>query len=130
MRGDIQYTMSVYEVVKSFVPEVVERSTRPMQAWVPGVTPLSTVPEVVIMSALYLTVVLGGQVVMRRFPAVPARVLKVPFLVHNVLLSLGSGVLLILMLEDVYPFFMKHGAHGSICLSEVCLLYTSDAADE
>lgn len=116
---DIQDTMSAYEVVKSFVPEAVQRFTRPMQAWVPGVTPLSTVPEVVIMSALYLTVVLGGQVVMRRFPAVPARVLKVPFLVHNVLLSLGSGVLLILMLEDVYPFFMKHGAHGSICLSEV-----------
>ena len=111
--------MSLYDSVKALVPDYVQRSTRSMQSWQAGVTPLSTLPAVIGMSVLYLVVVLGGQELMRSRPAVPSQYLKIPFLVHNVLLSVGSGLLLALMLEDVLPFLWAHGPHDSICLPEV-----------
>ncbi|WFC94732.1 very-long-chain 3-oxoacyl-CoA synthase [Malassezia brasiliensis] len=111
--------MSLYAAVKACVPESVQRFTRPMQSWQPGVTPLSTWPVVLGMSVLYLTVVLGGQELMRNRNPVPNKYLKIPFLVHNVLLSFGSGLLLALMLEDVLPFMWAHGPHDSICQLEV-----------
>ena len=52
--------MSLYAAVKGLVPESVQRFTRPMQSWQPGVTPFSTWPVVLGMSVLYLVVVLGG----------------------------------------------------------------------
>ena len=48
-------------------------------------------------------------------PVIPASYLKYPFLLHNVLLSAGSGWLLALMLEEVLPIWSRNGAFYSIC---------------
>lgn len=86
-----------------------------MHRWVPGVTPLSTLPEVLLYSVGYVVVVLGGREVMRFFPPVPARVLKWPFFVHNALLTLGSLLLLLLYLERVIPFWQNSSFHDTAC---------------
>lgn len=111
--------MSVYELVRSVIPDSVKRATVPIQLWETGVTPLSTGKEVAFMSVLYLVVVLGGQELMRNFRPVPARVLRLPFIAHNILLSLSSGLLLWLILEETLPFVSKHGWHKAICRFEV-----------
>lgn len=107
--------MALYEGIKSLLPPSVVRYTAPMHFWQPGVTPLSTVMSVVAMSVGYITIVLGGQAVMRHLPAVPARVLKIPFFLHNVLLCLGSLLLLCLYLELEIPIIFRYGLHNSIC---------------
>lgn len=48
-------------------------------------------------------------------PVIPASYLKYPFLIHNILLSAGSGWLLALMLEEVYPIWSRNGPYYSIC---------------
>ncbi|WFC99420.1 very-long-chain 3-oxoacyl-CoA synthase [Malassezia yamatoensis] len=111
--------MSLYQTLKEYVPESVQRFTTPMQLWQPGVTPISTTTSVVSMSVLYLVVILGGQELMRNRAPIPSRYLKVPFFIHNVLLSVGSGLLLALILEEVLPFAWAHGVHDSICRPEV-----------
>jgi hypothetical protein len=73
---------------------------------------LSTWPQVLIGMVLYLTIVLGGREIMRNRPAF---VLKWPFIVHNVILVLVSGVLLVCMLEILVPMIWKHGFQWSVC---------------
>lgn len=51
----------------------------------------------------------------REKPVIPALYLKYPFLIHNILLSAGSGWLLALMLEEIVPIFRRNGAFYSIC---------------
>lgn len=51
----------------------------------------------------------------RPLPVIPASLLKYPFLLHNVLLSAGSGWLLALILEEVLPIYKRNGAYYSIC---------------
>lgn len=99
----------------ALVPAFVRDATRPIHFWQPGVTPMSTLTEVVWGAAGYLLIVLGGQEVMRYFPAVPAHWLRLPFLLHNLLLSLGSLLLLVLYLERVVPFMATYGLHSSLC---------------
>lgn len=106
----------------ALVPASVREATRPIQSWQPGVTPFSTPTEVVLAAAGYLLVVLGGQQVMRHFPAVPAHWLRLPFLLHNLLLSLGSLILLVLYLERTIPFLMSHGVHPTLCSFKVYYL--------
>lgn len=111
--------MLLYDVLKAAVPQNVAEFTRPIQSWVPGVTPISTTPAVITASLTYLVVVLGGQYLMRSLPAVPSKYVRLPFFLHNVLLSLGSLVLLVLYLERMLPFMLRFGIHNSVCLREV-----------
>ncbi|KOS13680.1 fatty acid elongase [Malassezia pachydermatis] len=107
--------MALYELLKANMPASIVQWTTPIQAWVPGVTPMSTLPSVFITSAAYLVVVLGGQEIMRFFPAVPAKYVKIPFFIHNLLLSLGSLVLLLLYLERQFLLIRQYDLHDSIC---------------
>ncbi|WFD20283.1 very-long-chain 3-oxoacyl-CoA synthase [Malassezia caprae] len=101
------------------LPASVRDATSPIQSWQPGVTPMSTLTEVVWGAMGYLVIVLGGQQVMRHFPAVPAHWLRLPFLLHNLLLTLGSLLLLVLYLERVFPFMATYGLHPSLCAHQV-----------
>ena len=40
------------------------------------------------------------------------------FRAHNLLLSVGSGVLLVLMAEEIGPVVLKRGLRGAICDEE------------
>lgn len=111
--------MTLYEKIAAAVPVPLREVLEPAAAWRPGYTPLATWSGAFAASATYLAVVLGGQEVMRALPPVPARAAKWPAFVHNVLLSLGSGVLLVLMLEEVLRLGLRVGPYASICSQEM-----------
>ncbi|WVQ85742.1 hypothetical protein IAT38_007909 [Cryptococcus sp. DSM 104549] len=82
------------------------------KTWVPGQSPLSTQKAVVAAIGTYLLVIFGGREIMKSRQ--PFK-LTIPFQIHNVYLTLGSGLLLALMLEEIVPLYLKHGFFWSIC---------------
>jgi fatty acid elongase 3 len=80
--------------------------------YVPGKTPLSTLPVVSATLASYLVIIFGIQEVMRNRP--PQK-LNTLFRVHNAFLTLGSGLLLALMVEEVASIWIKSGTYGTMC---------------
>jgi len=83
--------------------------------YVPGVTPLSTQKEVLGSLVTYLAVIFGIQHVMRDRAPIRANGL---FQLHNVILTLGSGILLVLMVEEVVPILWKGGLFHAMCGDE------------
>ncbi|KDE09745.1 hypothetical protein MVLG_00145 [Microbotryum lychnidis-dioicae p1A1 Lamole] len=83
-----------------------------MLQWTVGVSPLSTNTEVVSALAVYLAVIFGGQYLMQDRKAFQFKSL---FMLHNFLLSAGSGLVLALMLEEVLPILYQHGFFYAIC---------------
>ncbi|KAI8074784.1 GNS1/SUR4 family-domain-containing protein [Gongronella butleri] len=77
-----------------------------------GVTPLSTDNEVIISCITYFVVIFGGRFLMQ---SVPAQRLQIPFQLHNLLLTLVSGALLVLMVEQIFPIIYNHGILYAIC---------------
>lgn len=80
--------------------------------WVPGQSPISTNKEVVICIVTYLLVIFGGRELMRS--RAPFK-LTALFQLHNLILTSGSLVLLLLMLEEIIPMYFKQGFLFSIC---------------
>lgn len=80
--------------------------------WEPPQTPLSTYSTVFAAMITYLSIIFGGQRLMADRKPMQ---LKPFFMLHNILLSLGSLWLLILMIEQVAPIVYNHGAFYSIC---------------
>lgn len=80
--------------------------------YVPGETPLSTTPQVVAALATYLAVIFGLREVMKTQAPLKLQFL---FQLHNVILSSGSALLLVLMAEEVAPIVWKHGLFYGIC---------------
>lgn len=80
--------------------------------FVEGVTPLSTWPATLSALITYYAVVFGGREIMR--PYRPAR-LNTIFKVHNLALSILSGVLLALFIEQLVPTLMTKGIFSAIC---------------
>ncbi|KAI9245908.1 ELO family [Sporodiniella umbellata] len=77
-----------------------------------GVTPLSTTSEVTIACITYYIVIFGGRFLMKESEAFK---LKIPFMIHNALLTLVSGILLVLMVEEVFPVIYYRGFYAAIC---------------
>jgi hypothetical protein len=63
----------------------------------------------------YFIVIFGGRYLMTN---VPAFKLQVPFMIHNALLTLVSGILLVLMVEQILPIFYRQGLLAAICANE------------
>lgn len=104
-------TMAFADLILSF-PSLVPPFPFSLTHYVPGVTPLSTASSVVTALIVYLSVIFGLREYMK-----PLKPLKFQFLfrAHNVLLSLGSFILLVLMLEEVIPIVWKHGLFYGMC---------------
>ncbi|ODN83978.1 hypothetical protein, variant [Cryptococcus amylolentus CBS 6039] len=83
-----------------------------LTTWVPGESPLSTQKAVVAAIGTYLLIIFGGREIMKNRPAFK---LQIPFQIHNVYLTLGSGLLLALMLEEIIPMYLRHGFFFAIC---------------
>ncbi|KAI9321078.1 fatty acid elongase [Dichotomocladium elegans] len=84
-------------------------------AFVEGETPLSTTPEVLIGCVTYLVVIFGGRFMLSESsPYHP----KFIFRLHNLLLTLVSGALLLLLVEQLVPQLARHGLYYTICSSE------------
>ena len=77
-----------------------------------GVTSMSTWSSMLAALVTYYTVVLGGRKFMRNQKPVP---LNFAFKVHNLCLSVLSGILLVLMLEQIVPMLRSDGLFHSIC---------------
>ncbi|KAG8829403.1 hypothetical protein FRC17_006645 [Serendipita sp. 399] len=80
--------------------------------WVPGSTPLSTTPVVVAWIVGYLATIFTIQYLLRDSKPY---VLNTWFRAHNIVLSVGSGVLLWLFAEEIGPLVWKHGWRWAIC---------------
>lgn len=80
--------------------------------WIPEVTPLSTWSGVTTALASYLATIFGIQELMKgRSP----QNLNTLFRVHNAFLSIGSLLLLILMMEEVLPILFTSGVYDTMC---------------
>ncbi|KAJ1967415.1 Fatty acyl-CoA elongase/Polyunsaturated fatty acid specific elongation enzyme [Dimargaris xerosporica] len=80
--------------------------------YVRGVTPLSTNFEAFSLMVVYLTVIFGGQWLMKNFKPIRANLL---FQIHNFFLTVVSLGLLLLFIEQVYPMYRAHGLLFTIC---------------
>ena len=83
-----------------------------LYSYVKAQTPLSTDKSVVSALVAYLTVIFGIQAFQKNRPA---QKLTTLFQAHNVFLSVGSALLLALMLEEILPIMWKHGLYYSLC---------------
>ncbi len=80
--------------------------------YVRGATPLSTQPVVIGILAGYLATIFGIREIMKtRQP----QKLTFLFQLHNVILSSGSALLLMLMLEEIIPIYWRHGVFYALC---------------
>ncbi|ODH52846.1 hypothetical protein GX48_01040 [Paracoccidioides brasiliensis] len=75
-------------------------------------TPMSTLNETLIGLASYYVIVFGGREIMRNRPAMK---LKGIFLIHNLFLTLISGTLLALFIEQLLPTLWRKGIFFAIC---------------
>ncbi|RCH93543.1 hypothetical protein CU097_010211 [Rhizopus azygosporus] len=83
--------------------------------FIEGVTPLSTLQEVIIGCITYLVVIFGGQYLLTN-----ASPMKLKFLnqVHNLFLTVISLILLLLTIEQLFPKLYYHGLYYTICSEE------------
>lgn len=103
----------IYTLLDSLTPQALKPGYE-LTHWVPGRTPLSTDREVIVAIVTYLVVIFGGRELMKS--RAPFK-LQTLFQIHNVILSAGSLLLLVLMLEEIVPLYLKHGFFWSICNS-------------
>lgn len=80
--------------------------------FVPGETPMSTLAATATMLISYYIIVFGGRELMKKREPF---VLRYPFLVHNFYLTVISGVLLALFIEQLLPTVVRNGVFFSIC---------------
>ena len=80
--------------------------------FLPGYTLLSTIPEVVGAIAAYYITIFAGYQIMKRQPALKLNAL---FMAHNLFLTLLSGGLLALFIEQIFPIVWRNGVFYSIC---------------
>ena len=80
--------------------------------FVVGETPMSTLRGSILAIALYYTIIFGGQQLMRSRPA-----FKVDnvFIFHNLCMTLISGALLALFVEQLAPILRARGFLEAIC---------------
>lgn len=83
-----------------------------LMTYIPGETPLSTTPAVLATLTSYLAVIFGVKALMKHQQPLKLTPL---FQAHNVILSSGSLILLILMLEEIVPIIWQHGVFYSLC---------------
>ncbi|KIJ26916.1 hypothetical protein M422DRAFT_191585 [Sphaerobolus stellatus SS14] len=79
-----------------------------------GVTPLSTWSTVLPALAVYLAIVFSIQAFMRSRQAIKLNTL---FQIHNIYLTSGSLLLLLLMVEEIGPIVWKNGLFNGMCNS-------------
>ncbi|KAK7061939.1 elongation of fatty acids protein [Favolaschia claudopus] len=85
---------------------------RHLYSFVEGQTPLSTNRAVFGSLAGYLALIFGIQAAMKNRP--PQR-LNTLFQAHNVILSSGSLLLLVLLLEEIVPIIWRDGIFAGMC---------------
>ncbi|GAN10785.1 fatty acid elongase [Mucor ambiguus] len=83
--------------------------------FVQGVTPLSTLHEVIIGCITYVIVIFGGQFLLSNASPVKCKMLNQ---IHNAFLTIVSFVLLVLLIEQLVPSLVNRGLYYAICSEE------------
>lgn len=83
-----------------------------LTSYVIGETPLSTWTSVCTALVSYLAIVFGTREVMK---GRPPQKLNTLFRAHNVFLSAGSLLLLVLMMEEILPIMWSEGLFNAMC---------------
>ncbi|KAJ7487598.1 ELO family [Mycena galericulata] len=86
-----------------------------LYSFIEGQTPLSTPPVVFGSLAGYLALIFGVQAAMKNYQ--PQR-LNTLFQAHNVILSGGSLLLLVLLVEEVVPIIWNTGIFNAMCADQ------------
>ena len=102
--------MALADLILKYVP--LPSVPRHYTSYVPGKTPLSTPVQVIPALAAYLVVIFSVRAYMK--DKQPKK-LQFLFQVHNIFLSLGSLLLLTLIMEEVAPMVWKHGLFWGMC---------------
>ncbi|KAL1738020.1 ELO family, partial [Schizophyllum fasciatum] len=101
--------MALADLLLAYVPAGIPEH---LTSYVHEKTPMSTTPAVVTALTSYLAVIFGIQAVMKNQQPLKLNTL---FRIHNVFLSSGSLLLLVLMVEEIAPILWEHGLFYSIC---------------
>ncbi|KAI9573396.1 GNS1/SUR4 membrane protein [Boletus coccyginus] len=103
------------DFILSFV--AIEHIPTHLTTYIPGKTPFSTWPTVISMTVTYLVVVFGTRETMK--DKLPLKLTPL-FRAHNLILSVGSLILMALIGEEVFSNWMKPeiGTYGSLCAIE------------
>ena len=80
--------------------------------FVEGVTPLSTFNETAVLLVTYYAIIFGGREFMKKRAPLKLNTL---FMIHNLYLTLISGALLALFIEQLLPTVWRHGIFFAIC---------------
>lgn len=83
--------------------------------YIPGQTPISTDKAVGTALVSYLAIIFGLRELMKTRQPLKLNVL---FQLHNAFLTVGSGLLLACMTEEVIPILWKTGLFNAICADE------------
>jgi len=86
-----------------------------LYSYVQGKTPLSTDKEVVTTLISYLVIIFSIQAFMKDRQPLKLTTL---FQIHNVFLTVGSLLLLVLMLEEILPNIWYNGFHHALCAEQ------------
>lgn len=81
-------------------------------SFVHGSTPISTMKESFSIIVAYYAIIFGGREIMRNFAPFKLRLL---FQIHNLGLTLISGALLALFIEQLLPTVVRNGIFYGIC---------------
>src|ERR1700754_537251 len=74
--------------------------------FLPGYSPLSTIPEVAGAIIAYYVTLYAGHTIMKNQPALKLNGL---FMAHNLILTILSGGLLALFIEQMFPIIWRNG---------------------
>lgn len=80
--------------------------------FVPGKSAFGTLNEAIAVTVLYYAIILGGREWMRNRPAYKLNTL---FKIHNFILTVISGSLLVLFAEQLIPTIQEGGLYNAIC---------------
>lgn len=95
---------NVWEMIFGYPAEQFE--------FVQGVTPMSTFRQTAMALVAYYIIILGGREVMRGREAIQLNWL---FKIHNFYLTVISGALLVLFIEQLLPTLVRRGVFYAVC---------------
>lgn len=98
------------DLLLSIVP--VDSIPAHLKSYIPGVSPFSTWPVVATVITSYLGFIFTAREFVKDLPSLKLQTL---FKFHNALLSAGSLVLLLLIMEEVASVWMNVGHYDSVC---------------
>lgn len=93
-----------YSTIFGYVPEDFQ--------FISGKTTMSTLPATVTALVAYYIIIFGGRELMKKREPF---VLNGPFMVHNLYLTIISGGLLALFIEQLLPELTRNGVFHAIC---------------